>query len=205
MASTTSSAEPPTTKEALALFEAVEKKFPHATIGDDKWYLVVLSALVAVEADHVGTLYTYLINKPQFSTSDSRQALVRRLREALLENVSIQGICKPLQALFAIVDVEKPEDRDYSFSRENWKSGPENVSRGEKWLHTLYKHNITGPESKMAAHKDFWFIEQEVIYGLYLSDMSILGPVDTQIEMVASFGGTRLNKVPRVADIEHEV
>ena len=32
-----------TSKEAIELFEAVERKFPHKTLGDDKWYLVVVS------------------------------------------------------------------------------------------------------------------------------------------------------------------
>ena len=76
-----------------------------------------LSALVGAEPNHVGTLYTYLINKPEFTTPVSRQALVRRLREGLVENISIQGVCKPIEALFTIVKVERPEDKDYSFSR----------------------------------------------------------------------------------------
>jgi hypothetical protein len=76
-----------------------------------------LSALVGAEPDHVGTLYTYLINKPEFTTPESRQALVRRLREGLVKNISIQGVCKPIEALFSVVEVERPEDKDYSFSR----------------------------------------------------------------------------------------
>lgn len=76
-----------------------------------------LSCLVGVEPDHVATLYTYLINKPQYTTSQARKALVVRLREALVENVSIQGVCKPLEAIFGIAKIERPEDKDYSFSR----------------------------------------------------------------------------------------
>lgn len=76
-----------------------------------------LSALVGVEPEHAVHLYTYLIDKPQFSTPESRQTLVRRLREALVKNVSVQGVCKPLEALFSIAKIERPEDKDYSFSR----------------------------------------------------------------------------------------
>lgn len=76
-----------------------------------------LSALVGVEPEHATYLYTYLINKPEFSTSETRQTLVRRLREALVKNVSIQGVCKPLEALFSIAKIERPEDKDYTFSR----------------------------------------------------------------------------------------
>ena len=34
-----------------------------------------------------------------------------------MKNVSIQGVCKPLESLYSIAKVEQPEDRDYSFSR----------------------------------------------------------------------------------------
>lgn len=30
---------------------------------------------------------------------------------------SVVGVCKPLEAIFAIAEIERPEDRDYSFSR----------------------------------------------------------------------------------------
>jgi hypothetical protein len=76
-----------------------------------------LSALVGVEPELCGELYTYLIKKPQFSTSESRKALIRRLREALVENVPLQGVCKPLEAVFSIAKLERPEDQDFSFSR----------------------------------------------------------------------------------------
>jgi len=76
-----------------------------------------ISALVWVEPDYVGTLYTYLINKPQFESAESRQRLVRRIREVLFKCIVLQGVPKCLQALSSIVKVEQPEDKDYSFSR----------------------------------------------------------------------------------------
>jgi hypothetical protein len=33
----------PTSEDAIALFEVIQKKFPHKTLGDDKWYLVAVS------------------------------------------------------------------------------------------------------------------------------------------------------------------
>jgi chromosome segregation ATPase len=33
----------PTKEAAVELFEAIETKFPHKTLGEDKWYLVVVS------------------------------------------------------------------------------------------------------------------------------------------------------------------
>lgn len=33
----------PAKEEAVALFTAIEKKFPHKTVGEDAWYLVLVS------------------------------------------------------------------------------------------------------------------------------------------------------------------
>ncbi|PMD41083.1 hypothetical protein L207DRAFT_426493 [Hyaloscypha variabilis F] len=234
----------PTKEDAFALFEAIQQKFPNETLGDDKWYLVTLSALVGVEPEHAAHLYAYLIDKPEFATPESRQALIRRLREVLVKNISVQGVCKPLESLFSIAKLERPEDKDYSFSREKWQAGPENMARGEKWLKTIYVGNLSTATAPFQAHKDFDFISRQITYGFYLSDHSIIGPLDTElvtlagimiqnlpletawhlrgtrrvgvsmedtelvqqcIEMVAKYGGARLHKIPRVADIEHEV
>ena len=62
-------------------------------------------------------LYRYLIGKPQYSGSEQRKALVRRLREALVKLVSVVGVPKPLEAIFSIADIEREEDKDWSFSR----------------------------------------------------------------------------------------
>ena len=36
-----------------------------------------------------------------------------------------------------------------------------------------------------AAHKDFDFISREITYGFYLSDHSILGPVETELVVLS--------------------
>ncbi|KUJ24009.1 uncharacterized protein LY89DRAFT_604316 [Mollisia scopiformis] len=237
--------EAPTRDDAFKLFQNIENKFPGKTLGDDKWYLVAVAALVgSTEPEHVASVYQYLISKPGFTTSESRQLLVRRIREALVKCVSIIGVCKPLEAIFAVAKLERPEDRDYSFSRQHWKSGLENHERGVGWLQAIYKGNIKKIGDSLAAHKDFFWISEEITYGLYLSDHTILGPIETElvvlagimiqnlpletawhlrgtrrvgvssedveciqqcIEMVAEFCRLSLHRVPRVADIEHEV
>lgn len=67
------------------------------------------------------TLYEYLISKPEYSTSDQRKALIRRLREALVKLVSVVGVPKPLEAVFSIADIEREEDKDYSCSRYRYR------------------------------------------------------------------------------------
>lgn len=63
------------------------------------------------------TLYKQLIQRPEFSTSEQRKALMRRIRETMMKLTCVCGVCKPLEAIFDIDAITKPEDKDYSFSR----------------------------------------------------------------------------------------
>lgn len=67
--------------------------------------------------EFISNLYTYIITKPEYSTPESRKALIRRIREALVKDVSIVGVCKPIEAIMMLDAIERPEDKDYSFSR----------------------------------------------------------------------------------------
>ena len=64
-----------------------------------------------------GRLYEHLVAQPQYQTSAERQALVRRLREAMVKCIIINGIPVVIEAVKSISEVERPEDRDYSCSR----------------------------------------------------------------------------------------
>jgi hypothetical protein len=62
-------------------------------------------------------LYKELIKRPEYATSEQRQGLMRRIRETLFKLIVIIGVCKPLEAIFDIDAITRPEDKDYSFSR----------------------------------------------------------------------------------------
>ncbi|KAF2875705.1 hypothetical protein BDV95DRAFT_626174 [Massariosphaeria phaeospora] len=226
----------PTDEQALALFATLEQTFPSNTLGTDKWYILTPS--------FAPLLYTSLLTRPEYSSPEQRQALMRRIRETLMKLVPIVGVCKPLDAIFEIAAVTAPQDRDYSFSREGWQCDDANRQRGMAWLSRLYQHNLDTIDDVLASQKDFEWLSKNITYGLYLSDHSILNDVETElavlggimiqnlpretawhlrgtrrigvsagdvetvqqcIELVAEFRGLRLHKVPRVADIEHEV
>lgn len=108
----------PSKGDAIKLFQDLEHHFPSKTLGDDKWQILAIAAVTGGgHPEHAATLYEYLILKTQYGTSDSRKALIRRLREALVKLVSVVGVPKPLEAVFCIGEIERGEDRDYSFSR----------------------------------------------------------------------------------------
>jgi hypothetical protein len=62
-------------------------------------------------------LYKQLIERPEYTTPVQRQELMRRIRETLFKLIVIIGVCKPLEAIFDIDAITRPEDKDYSFSR----------------------------------------------------------------------------------------
>ncbi|KAF3194984.1 hypothetical protein TWF225_005593 [Orbilia oligospora] len=233
-----------TFEEMVVLFREIEASFPKS-LGEDRWYLVLIATLTyASDPAHIADLYSYLISQPKYSTSESRKALMRRIREALVKLVCLIGVCKPITAIFRIDDVEKEEDRDYTFSRDGWQADEKNLERGKGFLGKIYRHNMPRNDEKFTAHKDFAWITYNITYGLYLSDHTILDPFDTEVvalcgiliqnlesvtafhlrgarrlgmtpedveglhaccEKIARFCRVRVDKVPRVADIEHEV
>ncbi|USP78336.1 hypothetical protein yc1106_05610 [Curvularia clavata] len=108
----------PSTSEALSLFQTIEETFPSKSLGPDKWYIVLLAALVSGgQPNFSPLLYQHLIQRSEYQTPDERQALLRRLRETLMKLVIIVGVCKPLEAIFDIAAVVRDEDKDLSATR----------------------------------------------------------------------------------------
>lgn len=185
----------PTTEEALTLFKAIEEKFSSTSLGDDKWHILTLAALVGgSQPSHAPTLYSYLLTRPEFQTPLERQALMRRLREVLFKLIVIVGVCKPLDAVFEIERVVRDEDRDYSFSRERWQCDDANAKRGADWLNRLYSHNMEGINKALASQRDFEWTSKHITYGLYLSDHSILNDIETEITVLS---GIMIQNLPR--------
>ncbi|KAF2195970.1 hypothetical protein GQ43DRAFT_485306 [Delitschia confertaspora ATCC 74209] len=191
-----STIQDPTKEEGITLFKAIEHKFPSEALGDDTWYLVTLAALVGGgQTDFAPTLYTYLISRPKFSTTESRRSLLRRLRETLVKLVSIIGVCRPLEAVFLIDGVTGEDDRDYSFSREGWQADEKNLQRGKEWFEKIYRpKDLKQVNHTFAAQKDFEWITNNLTYGLYLSDRSIINDLETELVVLT---GIMIQNLPR--------
>ncbi|KAL1652892.1 hypothetical protein SLS61_004512 [Didymella pomorum] len=245
MATQAAPSQPPVRQDLAALFTDLEQSFSTTNLGPDRWYLIVLAALVGgTEPELADQLYIHIINQPTHQSPQSRQALVRRLREALVKLVSIVGVCKPLEAILSISKVERPEDRDYTFTRKDWNADAANHERGANWLKKIYAGNTEDTLALFDAHKDFRWISEEITYGLYLSDRQVLDDWDTEVVVlsgimiqnlkletrwhirgalrvgmskgnvvavmgcvrrVAEFTEVKLNRIPSVEEVEHEV
>jgi hypothetical protein len=164
------------------LFGAIEERFQSTSLDADSWYILAIACLVAgPDPEAAADLYLHLVAQPKFSTSSARQALVRRLREALVKSVSIVGVCKPIEAILAIDQVEKSEDKDYTSTRADWKCDEANHARAMDWFRKVYTRNSTDQMGIFDAHKDFAWLSAEITYGLYLSDRQVLNDVDTEM------------------------
>jgi hypothetical protein len=76
-------------------------------------------------------LYKELIKRPEYQTPEQRQALMRRIRETLFKLIVIVGVCKPLEAIFDIDAITRPEDKDYTFSRYGIKRRQQTIAEAD--------------------------------------------------------------------------
>lgn len=165
-----------------ALFSAVEDQFQKTQLGPERWYILTIACLAASpDPDAAAHLYLHLVEQPNYLTSSARQALVRRLREALVKSISIVGVCKPLEAILAISKVERDEDKDYSGTREGWQCDAANHERGQEWFRKIYTRNSADLMALFDSHKDFAWISAEITYGFYLGDRQVLDDLDTEM------------------------
>ncbi|KAK4100184.1 hypothetical protein N658DRAFT_508121 [Parathielavia hyrcaniae] len=172
---------PAVSQSLTDLFAKAEAGFP-PRFREHGWYLTVLASFVGTGQQQLaGRLYEHLTAQPQYQTSETRQALVRRLREALIKCIIINGIPVVIEAITSISDVEKPEDRDYSCSRADWQVGPETSERAAKVLKVLYKSEKGGHVKTLQSHLDIPWISVNVSYGLFLSDHRILTMQETEL------------------------
>ena len=132
-----------------------------------------------------GELYTFLINKPEYSTSHARRELVGRPREALVKNVALQGVCRYWRLCFLSQPVSAPRFR-ISHSQGNiGRPGPRIVPRERNGSIRYTSRTCRRQLRTFATHKKFDFISREITYGLYLSDHSILDSVATELVTLA--------------------
>ncbi|KAI1356607.1 hypothetical protein F5Y01DRAFT_323986 [Xylaria sp. FL0043] len=160
-----------------AVFENAEANFP-SRFRKHGWYLTVQKLS--------GKLYAHLVAQPQYQTSAQRQALIRRLREAMVKCIILNGIPSVIEAVSAIAECERPEDQDHSCSREDWHIGEANTKRAGETLKVLYKSEEGGVTKTLTAHRDIPWISKNISYGLFLSDHRILDIQETELVTLAA-------------------
>lgn len=164
------------------LFQDVEDRFSATELGPDRWYILAIACLAASpDPEAARSLYLFVTGKPEYQEPEARQKLVRRLREALFKCICLVGVCKPIEAVLAISQVERPEDQEFSCTREGWQADEANHERALSWFRQVYTRNATDTMGLFDAHKDFAWVSSEITYGLFLSDRQVLDDLETQL------------------------
>ncbi|CAG8898813.1 unnamed protein product [Penicillium egyptiacum] len=165
-----------------SLFRELESRLHTAGLSSDKWYLLAVSTIVAgPHPESADQLYRHLISREEHSTPRARQYLIRRLREALFKSTILVGVPKPIVAILSISRLEQEQDKDYTCTRESWQCNAFNHVRGMSWFKKVYAQNAASTIDIFSAHRDFEWLTKEITYGLFLSDMQVLGDIDTQM------------------------
>ncbi|KAL3472823.1 hypothetical protein BJX99DRAFT_234732 [Aspergillus californicus] len=179
------------------LFQTLETRFATTSIPPSKWAILAIATIAAgPDPERADQLYLYLTSQPAYSTPATRKALTKRLREALFKSVIIVGVCKPIEAILAIAQVEREEDRDTTSpaTREGWACDEDNHERGVGWFNKLYASNGASTLDLFAGHKDFAWLSTEITYGLFLSDRQVLDDLDTQMVVLPGILSQNLPK-----------
>ena len=124
----------------------------------------------------------------------------------------------------------------FSGAREHSQNDEVTKKRGLEWLRRLYRQNLDPIFEKFEAHKDFGkltsiysselqgYVEQadvcvaawvteSIVYGLFLSDQSVLDPVETEIVVLSgimmqnlpSETGWHMRGMRRIGATKHDV
>ena len=106
-----------------------------------------------------------------YQTPTERQALVRRMREAMIKCIILNGIPVVMEAFQSLAKEERPVDQDHSFtryapaplcfatsltqvSRQGWQADAANRERGMKVLELLYQDENEKIWATFGAHRD---------------------------------------------------
>lgn len=169
-------------KKTRALMESLENLIP-STLRQDSWYLAAIGALIgSQQSELVGDLYTYLCEKKEYQTSAQRQKLVKRMREGLLKLIPIVGMPLITRAFKALVSVEASSDRDTTTSWSTRQLTPERLEKARNSMKTsLQPEELQTMYASFGSHRDLAWVTENIVYGLFLSDTSVLSAADTEL------------------------
>ncbi|KAF2096334.1 hypothetical protein NA57DRAFT_58254 [Rhizodiscina lignyota] len=150
--------------EIRSLLQSFEEQFPQKW-HNDKWYLAAIGALIGCnKAALCGDLYSYLLEKPEYATPEQRKALMRRMREAMVKCIIINGIPVVMTAVL-----------------EAWRPDEAHETRALDMLNFLYQDDFQKIMDRFHAHRDVEWISTNISYGFFLSDLSTLSMLETEL------------------------
>ncbi|KAF9892297.1 hypothetical protein FE257_002074 [Aspergillus nanangensis] len=151
----------------------------------DQWYTVAAVSLAAAGA---GPDVTLLYQMATAGTSlDEEKRIQRRLKEAILKTSILYGVPRSLQTLLPLFATLDDEHIDHYGPRTNaLKNGQiieERQTRARKYFDTLWTPAAAqaNREKNFKYQPDLYLLNLQTIYELWISEDTILSPVETQM------------------------
>jgi len=169
--------------------DATPKNFPESS-----WYLIVAATLIAADGGRfVADLYKYLIAELEVSgnsTQESRKRVSRKLRDVIVKSWTLVGMPRSSDALYALLPAESPEDAASEWSRDKLLAEPEKaLARTSEWFKSVLAEEEGPVFDALGTDPDFCWTIKFVVYGLYLADLSVLGPLENELVILSSVLG----------------
>lgn len=106
------------------------------------------------------------------------------MREALVKLIIVAGIPSVMAAVLSIASLEREEDKDYTRTRQTWAPDETHEKRALNLLDFLYQDDFPKIMERFKAHRDIEWISTNISYGYFLSDMSVLDLVETELVLL---------------------
>ncbi|RMZ81991.1 hypothetical protein DV737_g2338, partial [Chaetothyriales sp. CBS 132003] len=173
------------------------------------WIINGVAAAIAVATiftsspipTHFASLYSHLISTPQFSTPQSQTRLSQCLRDLLLKQVTLVGAPQMLTALIPFAKASTPPGTTVSSAAASSLISSQYLvtdaaaikSRGEAAINTIYGPLLSSIVGTFGIHSaDIIHMELFTVYGLYLSDYTLMSPLETELVVFVTILSTGL-------------
>lgn len=175
-------------------FQELYESFP-TRFRENGWYISVAATVIALQRPElIASLYNHTATLHDYASLQARRRLGARLRDVLLKEWTLVGIPVVITALAKLAEAERALDPALAIEGTNEAvehptpvplSDAAIEARGTAFLQMLYQHNLEPIFSTWGSHRrTFEWVEKNVIYGLFLSDHSVLSPVESELVII---------------------
>ncbi|KAH8702976.1 hypothetical protein GQ44DRAFT_778295 [Phaeosphaeriaceae sp. PMI808] len=162
------------------------------SLPPDSWYIIAATTLLSARGSQFyGQLYQYTLDDlGENPTAEARQRLMSRLMEVMIKSWTLVGAPSVIAAWYSLRHLVQAKYIIHNESRQKIAADPEfRAARAKKWFSLVFKEEEDRIFSGFADFPEFEWALKDVIYGSFLSDLSILGQVENEMVVLACVAG----------------
>lgn len=163
--------------------------------GDEAYYLVIAAVIVASHTpSEIGSFYRHLTKTILEGESEKAATASSEIRDVLIKSWTLIGIPPVITAIAALTKEDDGAFQGDSMLSQKWANPPSIAQggpiseRGMAMMLRLYGEELLPKifDTWGSLRSDVVFLEASIIYGLYLSDHSVLTEIQSECVIVAS-------------------